>query len=149
GIIERSIRAIPNPFVHTDLMPNGIHYAGYEIASRFELLESPLDELHFGLWFLIQFEMSRGGFLYIPTAGRAAITGDYYEPTGPDYLCVSDNHVRFKLDSIDRHKIGIRKTEVMGRAGFLSNPAPNGEASLVVRNFFNNPSAHYSDVPLH
>jgi hypothetical protein len=89
-----------------------------------------------------------GGFLYAPTAGRTVIT-DYYEPTGPDYLQVTDTHVRFKLDSLNRHKIGIRKTEALGRVGYLSNPAPDGSATLVIRNFLNDPSGHYADVPLH
>jgi hypothetical protein len=154
GIVERSIRMIPHPLVHAGALPDGVRYAGYDIASSFRLLESPRDDLYFGLWFLIQLVVPHGGYLYVPTAGKAVITGDYYEPTGPDYLKVTDAphaHVRFKLDSIDRHKIGIRATEVLGRAAFLSNPFPGGgaEATLVIRNFLNNPSAHYADVPLH
>jgi hypothetical protein len=153
GTVERSIRLIPSPFVHTNISAPGVQYVGYEIASTFHLLESPRDDLYFGLWFLIQLVVPHGGYLFVPTAGKAVITGDYYEPTGPDYLAVSDTHVRFKLDSIDRHKIGIRKTEVLGRAAFLSNPppssSPSGNATLVIRNFLNNPSGHYADVPLH
>jgi hypothetical protein len=155
GTVERSIRTIPSPFIHA---PNSlaalsrVKYVGYEIASSFRLLESPSDDLHFGLWFLIQLVVPNGGYLYVPTSAKAVVTGDYYEPTGPDYLKVTDSphaHVRFKLDSIDRHKIGIRATEVLGRAAFLSNDSPSGKATLIVRNFLNNPSAHYSDVPLH
>ncbi len=146
GVVERSIRQIcaplPEKFEH-------VHYAGYEIASRFDLLEAPHDDLHFGMWFLIQLVTPAGGYLYAPTAGKAVVTGDYYEPTGADYLKVTSTHVRFKLDSIDRHKIGIRTNEVLGRAGFLSKAAASGQATLVVRNFLNNPSARYSDVPLH
>ncbi len=153
GIVRRSIRRIASPAFHAPhaFPTHGkVNYAGYEIASEFELLESPHDELHFGMWFLIQLVVPVGrSILYAPTAGRAVITGDYYEATGPDYLKITDTHVRFKLDSIDRHKIGIRKTEVLGRAGFLSNPDTSGEATLVVRNFLSNPSGHYSDVPLH
>ncbi len=73
---------------------------------------------------------------------------DYFEKTGADYLRVEENHVRFKLDSMERHKIGIRKNEVTGRIGFLS-AEKEGTATLVVRNFLNNPSGHYADVPLH
>ncbi len=153
GIIERTIRLIKSPFAHApDLLPGGVHHASYEIASTFRLLESPHDSLHFGLWFLIQLVVPNGGYLYVPTTGKAVITHDYYEPTGPDYLKVTDSphaHVRFKLDSINRHKIGIRATEVLGRAAYLSNADSTGRATLVVRNFLNNPSAHYSDVPLH
>jgi hypothetical protein len=150
GIVERSIRAIPNPFSYTPaFMPTGVHFAGYEIHSTFTLTESPRDALQFGLWFLIQLVVPNGGYLYAPTSGKTVIT-DYYEPTGADYLRVQDNHVRFKLDSINRHKIGIRKTEVTGRAAFLSNDQEDGsEATLVIRNFLNDPSANYADVPLH
>ncbi|HVS73524.1 MAG TPA: DUF6786 family protein [Phycisphaerae bacterium] len=152
GRVERSIRAIRSPFADFPvLMPAGggnVAFAGYEIASRFELLESPTDDLYFGLWFLIQLVVPHGGFLYVPTAGQT-VTTDYYEPTGPDYLRITASHVRFKLDSIRRHKIGIRKTEALGRMAFLSNPFPDGAATLVVRNFLNDPSGHYADVPLH
>ena len=155
GTVDRTIRLIDSPFAHNPTILPALgrtQFVGYEIASIFRLLEAPDDDLHFGLWFLIQLVVPHGGHLYIPTAGTATITGDYYEPTGPDYLRVTDTHVRFKLDSIDRHKIGIRTTEILGRAAFLSNSFPESEgaqATLVVRNFFNNPSAHYSDVPLH
>ncbi len=151
GRVERSIRAIPSPFAHFPDAVGGLKdcaFAGYEVASRFELLESPEDPLYFGLWFLIQLVVPAGGYLYAPTAGRTVIT-DYYEPTGADYVTVTDTHVRFKLDSIDRHKIGIRKTEALGRVGFLSNPLPDGRTTLIIRNFLNDPSAHYADVPLH
>ena len=146
GIVERSIRRICKPLPEK---PEHVHYAGYEIASRFDLLEAPADDLNFGMWFLIQMVTPVGGYLYAPTAGKAVITGDYFEPTGPDYLKVTSTHVRFKLDSLERHKIGIRTNEVLGRAGFLSNAGAHGQATLVVRNFLNNPSARYSDVPLH
>jgi hypothetical protein len=76
------------------------------------------------------------------------VTTDYYEPTGPDYLKVTDSHLRFKLDSKLRHKIGIRTNEVLGRGAYLTNAGGAGEATLVVRNFLNNPSARYADVPL-
>ena len=153
GICRRSIRAISSPFASA---PNAVaslsrvHYAGYEIASSFELLESPIDALHFGLWFLIQMVVPKSGYLYVPTLGRTKVT-DYYEPSGPEYLKVADNHVRFKLDSVERHKIGVRKTEVTGRAAFLSNAGGAGgqNANLVVRNFLCDPSGHYSDVPMH
>jgi hypothetical protein len=150
GIVERTIRVIPNPLAYTpEVMPSGVRFAGYEIRSSFELLESPKDALQFGLWFLIQLVVPSGGYLYAPTSGKTVIT-DYYEPTGADYLRVTENHVRFKLDSLDRHKIGIRKTEVTGRAGFLSNDQADGsEATLVIRNFLNDPSGNYADVPLH
>jgi hypothetical protein len=151
GTVSRSIRAIESPFRHfPDALPNlaSVRFAGYEVASRFELLESPRDDLYFGLWFLIQLVVPAGGYLYAPTAGKTVIT-DYYEPTGPDYLRVTDSHVRFKLDSIHRHKIGIRKTEALGRVALLSNELATGNAALVIRNFLNDPSAHYADVPLH
>src|SRR5262249_11124547 len=80
GTVERSIRRIHSPFFHTPDAVNTlgrVHFAGYEVASRFELLESPQDSMHFGLWFLIQLVVPRGGYLYAPTAGRAVITGDY------------------------------------------------------------------------
>src|SRR4051812_16250690 len=150
GVVERSIRRIASPFYHVpDALPTAgkVNFVGYEIASRFDLLESPQDDLHFGMWFLIQLTMKDGGYFYAPTSGKTVIT-DYYEPTGDDYLRVAENHVRFKLDSKNRHKIGIRKTEVTGKMGYLSEGIA-GESTLIIRNFLNNPSGYYSDVPLH
>jgi len=146
--VERSIRMCHSPFADTPgILPElkRVKFAGYEVATRFELQESPLDAFYAGLWFLIQLPVS--GYAYFPTYGKTAIT-DYYEPTGADYLRVEESHVRFKLDSIHRHKIGIRKTEVTGRIGYLKNEVA-GQSLLVVRNFLNNPSGHYADVPLH
>jgi len=153
GALKRSVRAISSPFHYAPDAVSSlsrVQFAGYEIASSFELQESPIDALHIGMWFLIQMVVPRSGYLYVPTLGRTVAT-DYYEPSGPEYLKVADNHVRFKLDSIERHKIGVRKTEVTGRAGFLSNAGGAGgdKATLVVRNFLCNPSAHYCDVPMH
>jgi hypothetical protein len=145
GIVERSIKRAHSPLAEKN--PK-VRYAGYQIASRFDLLEAPADDLYIGIWFLIQMITPVGGYLYAPTAGRTVVT-DYYEPTGPDYLKVTDTHVRFKIDSVLRHKIGIRKNEVLGRVGYLTNANGAGEAMLVVRNFLNNPSANYADVPLH
>ena len=152
--VERTIRMVRSPFADfPGILPElaRTHFAGYEIASRFELLEAPNDTLHIGLWFLIQIACTQfgpAGHLYIPTLGRTVVT-DYYEPTGDDYLRVADDHVRFKLDSVKRHKIGVRKTEITGRAGFLSGVDGSGHSLLVIRNFLNNPSANYADVPLH
>jgi len=149
GNVERTIRIIENPFAYApDVVPSGrVQFVGYEINSRFELLAAPKDDLALGLWFLIQLVVPQGGYVYVPTLGRTKIT-DYYEPTGADYLRVEENHVRFKLDSTNRHKIGVRKTEVTGKIAYLSNEH-QGKATLVVRNFLNNPSANYADVPLH
>ncbi len=153
GILERSIRAIGSPLHHNPEMAavlGRVKYAGYEIASSFRLTEAPRDDQYFGMWFLIQLVVPKGGYLYAPTAGKAAIT-DYFEPTPAGYLRVADNHVRFKLDSLERHKIGIRKTDVTGRAGFLSNAGGAGgsDATLIIRNFLCAPSSNYCDIPLH
>jgi hypothetical protein len=145
GIVERSIRQTCRPLAEK---PANVNFAGYEIASRFELMEAPQDDLHLGMWFIIQFGATVGGHLYVPTSGRAVVT-DYYEPSGPGYLKVTDTHVRFKVDSKERHKIGIRVNEVMGRGGYLSDGDGSGQATLVVRSFMNNPSGKYADAPLH
>jgi hypothetical protein len=146
--VERTIRLCHSPFADTPtLLPvlPRVKFAGYEIATRFELQESPIDTFYAGLWFLIQLPIA--GYAYIPTYGKT-VTTDYYEPTGPDYLRIDERHVRFRLDSVSRHKIGVRKTEVMGRIGYLKDEVA-GQSLLVVRNFLNNPSGHYADVPLH
>ncbi len=60
GVVERSIRVVGNPLGGG--IPKGVSYAGYEVGSRFELLESPVDELYFGMWFLIQLVVPAGAY---------------------------------------------------------------------------------------
>ena len=117
GIVERSIRAIPNPFAYTPaFMPTGVHFAGYEISSTFQLTESPKDALHFGLWFLIQLVVPNGGYLYAPTSGKTVIT-DYYEPTGSPTTCASKTttSVSSSTTPSTATRSGSAKTEVTGR----------------------------------
>ncbi len=150
GVIQRDIRILAHPYRHSpELLKQckGVDFVGYEIQSSLAVDQAPA-HLCLGLWFLIQLAVPVGGFVYIPTLARTVVT-DYYEPTGADYLRVTDDHVRFKLDSIFRHKIGVRKTEATGRVAYLTNPDAKGQATLVIRNFLNNPAGDYADVPLH
>src|SRR6202011_1698110 len=53
---------------------------------------------------------------------------------------------RYRMHSKGEHKIGLRAVAMTGRVGYLYSVA-NGEAALIVRNFFVNPSGEYVDVP--
>ncbi len=78
GIVRRSIRRIASSGVPCSRMrfPRTVtvNYAGYEIASEFELLESPHDELHFGMSVLDSACGAGGRVLVCPDGGAG---GDY------------------------------------------------------------------------
>ena len=80
-----------------------------------------------------------------PTIGRACVR-DIMAPSGQDRLQVSDSHVRFLIDGCSQHKISIRAISLAGRTGYLRQVSESSW-SLVVRNFFVNPSGMYVDVP--
>ncbi len=95
-----------------------------------------------GIWNLIQ--LPHGGELIVPT----------YAPTKPRVLFGSfppgalvseDRCLRVGMNLPGEHKIAVRASATTGRVGYVRRA---GHAwSLVVRNFFVNPSGEYVNVP--
>jgi hypothetical protein len=69
----------------------------------------------------------------------------YFGEVSADDLSVSDHGIRYRMRAAGEHKIGIQPHAVGGRAGYRTGDAE--ESSLVIRNFFVNPSGRYVDVP--
>jgi len=117
-----------------------LEYAGYTQHTALRLMQNSNSMI--GLWNLVQ--MPHGGELRVPTFGRAE-PKIYMGEIGNDDLVTSDGLVCYRMRGKGEHKIGLRAAAMTGRVGYLLQR--NNEASLIIRNFFVNPSGEYVDVP--
>jgi hypothetical protein len=136
----------PNPLrrepQHANVV-SALQYAGYTQRVILEQTgQFAQRRVSVGIWNLIQ--MPHGGEMIIPTYAKTqprTIIG-----TVPDAnLTCEDRVIRFKMDYPGEHKIAVRAAFTTGRAGYLRRTGHLW--SLVVRNFFVNPSGEYVDVP--
>lgn len=115
-------------------------YAGYSQTTILDFSASP-DKANLGIWNLIQ--LPHGGDLLIPTYSRTdplVLFGDI----PAEFLMSDERLVRFKVCFPGEHKIAIRAVATTGRVGYIYRQGDMW--SLVVRNFFVNPSGEYVDV---
>jgi hypothetical protein len=117
-----------------------LQYAGYTQHTSLRMMHK--SQAMIGLWNLVQ--MPHGGDLRVPTFGRAEPKIYMGEIAGDD-LVVSDRLLVYRMRAEGEHKIGLRATSMTGRVGYVYQR--NSEATLIVRNFFVNPSGEYVDVP--
>ena len=64
-----------------------------------------------------------------------------------DRITIDDHLLRVKVDFAGSHKIAVKAAALCGRTGYVYGQA--NRWSLVVRNFFVNPSGDYIDVQRH
>ncbi|MGD8791407.1 MAG: hypothetical protein PVF47_02555, partial [Anaerolineae bacterium] len=144
--LERLIRQVEDPLRnvtgHADLI-EGVLYAGYEQVVT--LSEEKQDDIVSEAWSLTQ--LNPGGVLVIPASPRVEVT-DYYEPIDESLQTIHANHVRLKITGDRQYKVGYKAAHVLGRLAYY-NHLDDGQAYLIVRNFFNNPSAPYAEEPDH
>jgi hypothetical protein len=144
--LERLIQQVEDPLRnlsdYQDLI-DGVIFAGYQqIVS---LSESKQDGILSEAWSLIQ--LNPGGTLLIQASPRVEIC-DYYEPIDESLQSIYSNHVRLKITGDRRYKVGYKAAQVFGRLAYL-NHLDDGRSYLIVRSFFNNPSAPYAEEPSH
>jgi hypothetical protein len=94
-------------------------------------------------WSLVQ--LNPGGELLIPASPRLELT-DYFQPVDEGLQTVYPNHVRLKITGDRQYKVGYKAAHVYGRLAYF-NKIDDDQAYLIVRNFFNNPSAPYAEEP--
>lgn len=121
---------------------NSLQYAGYTQHTALRLMDAGESHPAIGLWNLVQ--MPHGGELQVPTFGRVE-PKVYMGEIADDDLVASERLLRYRMRAEGEHKIGLRATAMTGRAGYLYES--ESESSLIVRNFFVNPSGEYVDVP--
>lgn len=129
-----------------------IEYAGcsqntsleFTLATLQMILEDKSDiPTRVGIWNLIQ--MPHGGEILLPTYHKTEPRVLFGKIPDGD-LTLDGNLVRYKIRAKGEQKIAVRAVATTGRAGYIY-PASDGRWSLVIRNFFVNPSGEYVDVP--
>jgi len=144
--ITKSVAGAPNPLRHERGLADlaGIEYAGYTLHTSLECQETDAEDAPpVGLWNLVQ--MPHGGDLLVPTYVRTE-PKVYFGTVDDEDLIVTDRLVRYRMRAAGEHKIGIRAVATAGRVGYLY-PARDERWSLIVRNYFVDPSGEYVDVP--
>jgi len=119
-----------------DALLDGVTYAGYEQVIT--LSERVNDGILSESWNLIQ--VNPGGMMLIP-ATAAPEWRDYYEPA-EDGQEFHPGHVRVHITGQRRYKLGYQAAQNFGRLAYF-NTLDQGQAYLLVRSFFNNPSSLY------
>ena len=143
--ITKSWSPAPNPLRHDPDTSDAsdIEYAGYTQQTALELLETDAGALPLvGLWNLLQ--LPHGGEMFIPCVGPAE-PKVFFGQVGQSDLMVSEHLIRYSMSAAGIHKIGMRAASLTGRVGYLYSDGTIW--SLVIRNFFVNPSGEYIDVP--
>jgi hypothetical protein len=144
--LEKTIRLTANPLRHergVEHLLSQLDYVGYDQITTLRFISPPEPGILLGIWNLIQFPA--GGHLIIPTL-REHHPRHYFGEAGVSHLCVTPRFIRVLLDARKRYKLGIRSVAITGRAGYLRS-TERGRKTLVVRNFFVDPSGEYVDVP--
>ncbi|MBN2295142.1 MAG: hypothetical protein JXM70_22120 [Pirellulales bacterium] len=144
--IAKEVGPAANPLRHEAIAARtpGTEYAGYTLrTSLYWEDDNETDEMPVGLWNLVQ--MPHGGDLLMPTHVRA-VPKIYFGRIEEEDLIVDDHLVRYRMRAEGEHKLGVRAVAVTGRVGYLYR-AGDDRWSLIVRNFFVNPSGEYVDVP--
>lgn len=122
---------------------SGLTYAGYEqVVTLQETNASPIQSES---WNLVQ--LNPDGVLLIPASPQVAYH-DYFEPVDSAHQKICANHVRLRITGRRRYKTGYSAVHLTGRSAYYSTLS-DGRACLLVRNFFNNPSAPYIEEPPH
>lgn len=142
--ITRSVSSAPNPVTRqTGLMENS-QYAGYTLQSSLRIIQNEKqNNFCLGLWNLLQ--LPHGGEFIIPTLGEPPASVMFGE-IAPDNLKKCGTHIHYRMNASGIQKIGLRALRLLGRAAYRYQINENVH-SLVIRNFFINPSGTYVDVP--
>ncbi|MDX2140180.1 MAG: DUF6786 family protein [Chloroflexota bacterium] len=144
--VEHHIRTgLPNPLRALkafDPLMRGVAYAGF--MRSVHLATAPTDPLHSESWCLMQ--LNPGGTMIIPATVADAEVSTYFGDPAPDSLTVSDGAYRLALTGRREYKTGYKAAALTGRLGYL-NVLADGRGYLIIRNYFNNPSAIYAEEP--
>lgn len=114
-----------------------LSFAGYEQVVT--LCDPAPDGRASQAWSITQ--VPPGGVILVPTVGEAEYQ-DHLEPVGPEHLEMGSNHLRVRAKGDRMFKIELKAAHHFGRFGYF-RALGRGRAALVVKLFFNNPSAAY------
>jgi hypothetical protein len=143
--IAKWLSPAPNPLRHERSLANlrDVEYAGYTQHTSLAMVNpAAAASARVGLWNLVQ--MPHGGDLLVPTYGKTEPKICFGSVSRED-LIVDDRLIRYRMRATGEHKIAIRAVATAGRVGYLCNVGDRW--TLIIRNFFVDPSGEYVDVP--
>jgi len=124
---------------------SSVQYAGYTQRVTVQSLDkSNAQPPKMGIWNLAQ--LPPGGEMLVPTYSRT-VPQKCFGDVPADRIAIDDRLLRIKVDFAGSHKIAVKAAALCGRTGYIYGQANHW--SLVVRNFFVNPSGNYIDVQRH
>lgn len=141
--MEKVIRPVEDPLRnlgnYAAVLTAGLTFAGYEQVVS--LAERQSDDIVSEVWNLVQ--LNPGGQLIIPAFARIEFS-NYFEPVDAEHQTINPNYVCLNITGKRRYKVGYKAAQVFGRLAYMKQ-LDNQRATLIVRNFFNNPSAFYAE----
>jgi hypothetical protein len=121
-----------------------VQYAGYTQRVVLESLDKSGEPPAVDIWNLMQ--LPPGGELLVPLYSRAKPQRCFGDVPA-DCVTLDDHLLRVRVDFPGSHKIAMKATSLCGRTGYVY--AQGDRWSLVIRNFFVNPTGEYVDVQRH
>ena len=126
-------------------LAGSVQYAGYTQRVALQRLDDPADPSPLvGIWNLMQ--LPPGGEMLVPLYARTTLQKCFGDIPA-DRVTIENHLLRVKVDFAGSHKIAVKATALGGRTGYAYGRGDRW--SLVVRNFFVNPSGQYIDVQRH
>ncbi len=141
--LERTILKALNPLrklPEYDILMTSVSYCGFEQV--LDLTAESEQEIYAESWDLLQIRPK--GTLYLPMYHVIRGT-DHYEPAA-DHEYLAEHGVCLNITGDARYKIAYKSAVLTGRFGYLADEK-DGESSLIIMNYPNNPSAMYSEEP--
>ncbi len=145
---EKVIRLIPNPLRYEAGAANllkEVSYVGFEQRTSMTYADAQSDfRPVLSIWDAVN--LPAPGNIIVPTVGKIT-PKDFFEPTGAGHLRTFQGGVSFVFDGRERHKIAVRAMDLIGGRAAYFRQIVETECTLVIRNFFIDPSAEYVDTP--
>ena len=122
-----------------------VQYAGYTQRVTMQSTDDFSDpQSGVGIWNLVQ--LPPGGEMLVPLY-TGATPQKCFGQVPAESMTIEGHLLRVRINFDGSHKIALKAAAICGRAGYVYGRA--GQFSLVIRNFFVNPSGQYIDVQRH
>jgi Family of unknown function (DUF6786) len=143
--LERTISPAANPlhqFKNHEQLDEKVDYCGYThtINLKTPLLSSVLSET----WDLMQ--IRQGGTIILPLMRKTPL-GWYYRPKTDSCMQTEDSVSAIFMQPENLFKFGVPSAYCSGRVGYLYHKENSTIWSMLIRNYFVNPSGSYSEEP--
>ncbi|NOZ73147.1 MAG: hypothetical protein GXP38_14785 [Chloroflexi bacterium] len=142
--LDKWFRMVEDPLRNLAVYPElsqDVRFAGYQ--QTVHLSETRHDEIVSESWNLIQ--VRPGGQILIPTTSQPEYS-NYFAPVDSHHLTFEPWGMRLQISGRKQYKVGVQAAQTFGRLAYFHQWRKE-EAYLIVRNFFNNPSALYAEEP--